>query len=554
MKSKQKKIIQRICSLLLSTTIIVCSSYSENFLAGSAGTDIGPLSSALQMQHLEIHVDHHPLYGEYDYEDVQLTEYKDAILATLDGGTTAVGEINSDEGLYKNETNIYGKSHNIQAAACALCKTIVAETGIKIEADNIAAGSDDSCILYSKAGDIGFTADDINFTGIIYAPEGSIILSGKNVHINGALIAKNIVITSDTFDMQKFPDAELQKLSWIQNSKLNSNYVSIEKNGAVLHCENYDKTEIYVKQEHEAAFHLLDSTTETQYMLNEIVLDGKTEIRTSSEKYGETYLSLITALEKTEEGIEESFLDSDGDGIADGYEIWDLGTDPYLADTDSDGFTDGYEIFVLHTDPLTATEDKDSDGDGLSDQKEMEAGTNPYLADSDFDGISDVGDVEPLTTNVEENLNADYNVDIKTGVFDDSIRYYEEGGSEFEVIYNYVSGESKYQKEKGVEYKRFYDPNGNQTAEIQLIDGEYVAQTCSYDENGNKTSIANNGMRYDYSYDENGNVIKTEIGNRVLEENVYSGEDLIQTTYGNGDTQEQVYDENGNLVLYPASF
>ncbi len=90
MKSKQKKIIQRICSLLLSTTIIVCSSYSENFLAGSAGTDIGPLSSALQMQHLEIHVDHHPLYGEYDYEDVQLTEYKDAILATLDGGTTTL--------------------------------------------------------------------------------------------------------------------------------------------------------------------------------------------------------------------------------------------------------------------------------------------------------------------------------------------------------------------------------------------------------------------------------------------------------------------------------
>lgn len=37
-------------------------------------------------------------------------------------------------------------------------------------------------------------------------------------------------------------------------------------------------------------------------------------------------------------------IDSDEDGIPDGYEIWDLQTDPYNADSDGDGLSDGYEV------------------------------------------------------------------------------------------------------------------------------------------------------------------------------------------------------------------
>lgn len=75
---------------------------------------------------------------------------------------------------------------------------------------------------------------------------------------------------------------------------------------------------------------------------------------------------------------EQTTFDTDGDGLEDGYEIWDFKTlwntetsesteeNPvYNLDTDKDGFPDSYEVFTLGTDPAVANETgTDSDGDG----------------------------------------------------------------------------------------------------------------------------------------------------------------------------------------------
>lgn len=68
-------------------------------------------------------------------------------------------------------------------------------------------------------------------------------------------------------------------------------------------------------------------------------------------------------------------LDTDGDGLSDEWEIQN-GTNPNAADTDGDGLPDGWE--VLHGfDPTDGTDgSQDSDGDGLPDGGEFLLGTS----------------------------------------------------------------------------------------------------------------------------------------------------------------------------------
>ncbi len=99
------------------------------------------------------------------------------------------------------------------------------------------------------------------------------------------------------------------------------------------------------------------------------------------------------------DGEDDLSTDTDGDGLTDDEEI-DLGTDPDDPDTDGDGLTDGEEVGDNHTydegeetDPL----DPDTDGDGLSDGEETrgdgpleELGpTDPLDPDTDDGGVDD---------------------------------------------------------------------------------------------------------------------------------------------------------------------
>jgi hypothetical protein len=67
-------------------------------------------------------------------------------------------------------------------------------------------------------------------------------------------------------------------------------------------------------------------------------------------------------------------VDSDGDGLTDGSEIFIHRTDPENSDTDGDGIPDGTEI-VLGLNPLNAADaDEDPDGDHLTNREEYELG------------------------------------------------------------------------------------------------------------------------------------------------------------------------------------
>jgi hypothetical protein len=100
-------------------------------------------------------------------------------------------------------------------------------------------------------------------------------------------------------------------------------------------------------------------------------------------------------------------VDTDGDGITDGDEIYVYGTEPFDPDTDNDGLDDGIgELFAVNrTDPL----DSDSDDDGLLDGAEdldkdgirdVGVESDPVDADTDDDGLSDGDEVQVYGTDM----------------------------------------------------------------------------------------------------------------------------------------------------------
>jgi type II secretory pathway pseudopilin PulG len=78
-------------------------------------------------------------------------------------------------------------------------------------------------------------------------------------------------------------------------------------------------------------------------------------------------------------------LDSDGDGLTDNQEL-EIGTDPFNPDTDGDGLSDGEEVLRRNTDPLNP----DTDADALTDGDEVLIhNTDPLNPDTENDKLND---------------------------------------------------------------------------------------------------------------------------------------------------------------------
>ena len=93
--------------------------------------------------------------------------------------------------------------------------------------------------------------------------------------------------------------------------------------------------------------------------------------------------------EEVKRGTDIEVRDSDEDGLEDGPEVNNHGTNPLNPDTDGDGLRDSEEVSQG-----TGATNPDSDGDGLSDGSESENSSKPLKADTDDDGLDDGREAE----------------------------------------------------------------------------------------------------------------------------------------------------------------
>ena len=300
--------------------------------------------------------------------------------------------------------------------------------------------------------------------------------------------------------------------------------------------------DIYARYD-ETGFNKIANVADTEYEVD-TAADYRIVVNTvKGERIGS---NVITLVENEEGYLYEDVVDTDEDGIPDGYEYL-IGTNANMKDTDGDGFADGYEVFVLCTNPTVFDENHDFDGDELGNLEELERGTNPYLKDSDFDGINDNEDAEPTKTNVNSGMEVDYTIPVKTGMFDLVSTYMNENGDNCKLVYNYLNKQIKYMSDSENESYNVYNESNQLVAAVEYVDGKFIANTYSY-RDGNIETITHNGFQYAFGYDENGNMSEVKVGERNLISNQYDKDMLLSETYGNGHTKEFVYDESGNLI------
>ena len=99
-------------------------------------------------------------------------------------------------------------------------------------------------------------------------------------------------------------------------------------------------------------------------------------------------------------------IDHDADGVEHAIEEW-FGTADDTDDTDGDGVSDYTEIFELSSDPLVADGEMDSDGDGIPNAQEVALGTSPSKRDTDGDGLADGDEVHYATEPLVYDSDAD---------------------------------------------------------------------------------------------------------------------------------------------------
>ncbi len=438
-------------------------------------------------------------------------------------------------------------------------------------------------ILYTAGENITINASDVKIAGLVYAPEGTVTVNADTVELSGLIVAEKIVISAG--EIKEQPERDLKAVydeihiefypEILVTSVEEENQVEIY--GGNINVKNM---EIYTRENRATEFQKMYEAkgNEYKFLLSETVQEIDIRVKCTN-VFGEEEWSNIESLTRTENGLENIIVDSDEDGLPDGYEIWDLHTDPYNADSDGDGLPDGYEVLYSHTDPLKFDSNTDKDGDGLTALEEYEKGTNPLYADTDFDGINDGEDIEPLTTEALADQ-SDYQTssfEPELGIYDHKKVYIDVNGNRQVQICNRITKEEYYDDNAGTEFLRVKDTS-NQIETVIFGDGEDAnIETCQYDSEGRKTVWAVNGDVYQYeyndmehtadtylnnnfynriTYDENSNAVKMEYANEDVidyEYYQYNEDSLLKSVRLNGEKTFE-YEYDGNLLVQVEDF
>ena len=289
-------------------------------------------------------------------------------------------------------------------------------TGIKafenIELNGEVENTSES-VIFSESGDIVIDTTNLNLNGLVYAPEGCINITAQNLNMNNVIIiADTIRIECPSLNanhnnlMAEFigTDSELDlEIYAFGNYISEENAVEIFWDTTVprgifdvqISDDNCTYTSVGTVNDEDSFNFIISEDFETKYI--KVV---------ETTYYGETNESIPFIIQKSDYGYTIDFLDSDGDGLNDIFEL-EIGTDLNNPDSDEDGLTDYQEVYLTGTDPLkydsviegVRDADIDSDEDGLTNIHEIENNTDPLSQDTDNDGLTDYEEIFIYNTN-----------------------------------------------------------------------------------------------------------------------------------------------------------
>ncbi|MCL2070815.1 MAG: leucine-rich repeat domain-containing protein [Oscillospiraceae bacterium] len=110
-----------------------------------------------------------------------------------------------------NNAPVYAQSGlQFTGNTITLQDTIISENHLLISASNaLTTVKNGEVNLLVKNGNIGIHVESMALNGIIYAPNGTVQITGTNININGVIIAKEILISATNFAISENPDLSL---------------------------------------------------------------------------------------------------------------------------------------------------------------------------------------------------------------------------------------------------------------------------------------------------------------------------------------------------------
>lgn len=363
---------------------------------------------------------------------------------------------------------------NMKDVNVRLNDAIISDKDITANAKNNIT-SNESITLFSKNGNISLTGENIDLTGVLYAPNGKIQINADTFILNGLIVADSIELNTEkaminqatalpaTFDFCYYND--------LMDVGLDSHYTTSPT----------DIPLTWNTQFPEGTFDFYVSTDDKNYSFVKTLTNTKSYTYKVSNQPQSLYFKLFETLNngyKVESEIVHlvynadlngyilTSVDSDSDGLSDSREYF-LHTDKYSKDTDGDGLNDNIEVYLTGTDPLYKDSDEDGindyyddkDNDGLSNYTEISYSTNANNKDSDGDGILDIDEInggitkatksdtdgDGIDDNDEINLGLDPSNASSFGIADSQYIVLQRISSDNNALSNINNGNSFYQ-------------------------------------------------------------------------------------------------------------
>lgn len=526
-------------------------------MAQEAGTETGQTVNGqyVTMVAKDIQTYCHTAYQGGIHEDIMPDGLEEAIKGMFYDRAEFLDYYQSFEKNSVLQNSLYSACNVIvNSSQIQVLEMIGARIGQQMNADSFELGRNG--VLYAAQGDITVNASDVEIGGLIYAPHGCVTINASQAVLGGLIIAERIVVHADTFSEE--PEENLRALYEGLRMDFCPEILVTGETGGKINIYggniNIKKMGIYLRLNGAEQFEKVAEADGNEYglVLGEEAENVDIRVLCTNILGQEEFSDIVSIQKQVQEDGTELFVtviqDSDEDGLPDGYEIWDTGTNPYEADSDGDGLPDGYEILYAHTNPLEADSDDDRDEDGLTALEEYRQGTNPLYPDTDFDGIADSQDKEPLMTEALADQ-SEYQGNIGApgeGFYDRRKIYVDADGKRQTQMFNCLTKEEYFDIQDGNVFLKVKTGENAETV-LNVTGDKTEIETTVTEEDGRKSLWAVNGNVYRYEEVEE-NTIATYLNDTYVSTAVYDGEErIVNMEYANGTVLEYRYDADGNL-------